>query len=210
MPAVFRVEKRDERGKEKVKKLRRKGILPAIIYGPHIDPIPVKMSFSDVHEIIKNYAHDLIELEVEGRKLQVVLKDVQWDYIKEVPLHLDFYNITAGEKFETTVPLKFLGEPKGARRGGIIEYLLHEVDISTTPDKLPHFIEIDVSELDVGDTLLVRDINPPEGVEILNDPEEAVVVVEAAREEMPEVEVEEEPESPEVIKRGKVEEEEQE
>ncbi len=208
MPAVFKVERRNELGKEKVKKLRKQGLLPAIVYGPHIDPIPVKLPFSRVHEIIKEYAHDLIELDIEGEKLQVVLKDVQWDYIKQIPLHLDFYNITAGEEFETTVPLKFVGEPRGIRKGGIVEYFLHEVEILTTPDKLPHFIEVDVSALDVGDVLLVRDISLPEGVKILNEPEETVVVVTApGAVEVEEVEVEEEPESPEVIKKGKFEEE---
>lgn len=209
----LKVSLRKELGKEKVKKLRRAGRVPGIVYGPDMEPLPISIDLRDFIHFYHTHSHSIVELKADGESFLAVLKDVQWDYIKDRPLHCDFYHVSKDRPFEITVPVEYVGEPVGIRKGGILEIMLNEIEIRTTVDKMPKKITIDISGLDVGDSLQVKDVKPPEGVEIVEEPEEVLVVVAAPTvEEVEEAvaEAEEEEAAPEVISKGKAAEEEEE
>ena len=132
----------------------------------------------------------MLELKIDGKTLQGLVQDVQRDPVTGEPIHVDFLVLHAGEAVEVTVPLVLVGEAPGVKMGGILEHLLHEVDVRALPAHLPPHIEVDVSGLGLGDVLRVKELRVPEGVEILEDPEEPIVVISVPRgvEEAPEAE----------------------
>ena len=187
-------------GKQVVKKLRREGLLPAIIYGggrPEATPISIsKKALKDLM-----HYHGLIELSIdEGKdKRMVILKDIQYDYLGTNPVHVDFQEVKMDEPIETVVELEFVGEPKGVKEGGTLEILMRELDIKCLPGNIPEKIVVDISNLGIGDVLHVKDIPAPKGVEFLNAPDETVVVVSEPEEE---VTSEEETASEEISQEG--------
>jgi len=172
-------------GKQIAKKLRREGLLPAIIYGGgRPEATPISISQKALKDLM--HYHGLIELSIdEGKdKRMVILKDIQYDYLGTNPVHVDFQEVKMDEPIETVVELEFVGEPKGVREGGTLEILMRELDIKCLPGNIPEKIVIDISNLGVGDVLHVKDIPAPEGVEFLNSPDETVVVISKSEEEI--------------------------
>ncbi len=165
-------------GKQVAKKLRREGLLPAIIYGGgRPEATPVAISKKSLRDLM--HYHGLIELSIdEGKdKRVVILKEIQYDYLGTNPVHVDFQEVRMDEPIETVVELEFVGEPKGVKEGGTLEILMRELDIKCLPGNIPEKIVVDISNLGLGDVIHVKDIPAPEGVEFLNPPEETVVVV---------------------------------
>jgi large subunit ribosomal protein L25 len=180
-------------GKQIAKKLRREGLLPAIIYGggrPETTPIAISQ------KVLKDllHYHGLIELSIDkGKdKRMVILKEVQYDYLGTNPVHVDFQEVKMDEPIETVVELEFVGEPKGVKEGGTLEILMREIDIKCLPDRIPEKIVVDISNLEIGDVLHIKDIPVPEGVQILNPPDETVVVISEPEETTSEEEASEE------------------
>ncbi|HIC86962.1 MAG TPA: 50S ribosomal protein L25 [Aquificae bacterium] len=172
-------------GKQIAKKLRREGLLPAIIYGGgRPEATPISISQKTLKDLM--HYHGLIELSIdEGKdKRMAILKDIQYDYLGTNPVHVDFQEVKMDEPIETVAELEFVGEPKGVKEGGTLEILMREVDIKCLPGNIPEKIVVDISNLDIGDVLHVKDIPVPEGVEILNSPEETVVLVSEPEEEI--------------------------
>ena len=171
-------------GKQVAKKVRREGLLPAVIYGggrPEATPVAISKK---VLKDLMHY-HGLIELSIdEGKdKRVVILKEIQYDYLGTNPIHVDFQEVRMDEPIETVVELEFVGEPKGVKEGGTLEILMRELDIKCLPGNIPEKIVVDISNLGLGDVIHVKDIPAPEGVEFLNPPDETVVVVSEPEEE---------------------------
>ena len=164
-------------GKGVARKLRREGLLPAIIYGgkrPEATPIAIPAS---ALKLLKHH-HGLINLDIDGDVRTCILKDVQYNHLGDVPLHLDFQEVTFGETITTTVELEFVGTPIGVtEEGGVLEIMMREREIETLPRAIPEKIVVDISGLHAGDAIHVKELDVPEGVRILEDPETAVVVV---------------------------------
>ncbi len=163
-------------GKGVARKLRREGLLPAIIYGggrPEATPIAIKAS--DLRKLLHHSG--LIEIDLEGEQRVCILKDVQFNYLGDVPVHVDFQEVTFGETISTTVELEFVGTPVGVEEGGVLEILMREVEIEALPKAIPEKITVDISSLGLGDALHVEDIPTPEGVKITEDPSATVAVV---------------------------------
>ncbi|SNR82417.1 50S ribosomal protein L25 [Desulfurobacterium atlanticum] len=179
-------------GKGVARKLRREGLLPAVIYGggrPEATPIAIKAS--DIKKI--KHHSGLIYIDLEGEERVCILKDIQYNYLGDVPLHVDFHEVTFGEVITTTVEIEFVGTPVGVKEeNGVLEIFLREVEIETLPKSIPEKLVVDISNLHAGDALHVSDIPVPEGVRILEDPETAVVVVSEQEEAPAEEESEEE------------------
>jgi len=171
-------------GKGVARKLRREGLLPAVIYGggrPEATPIAIKAG--DLKKI--KHHSGLIYIDLEGEERVCILKDIQYNYLGDVPLHVDFHEVTFGETITTTVEIEFVGTPVGVKEeNGVLEIFLREVEIETLPKSIPEKLVVDISNLHAGDALHVSDIPVPEGVKILEDPETAVVVV-SEQEEAP-------------------------
>lgn len=208
---------RKEKGKRKIRRLRKKGYLPGIVYGPGTEPVPVfmrKIQFEKIfHHITETTPFELI-IKENGKELykkKVFIKMIQRDKVTDEIVHVDFYEPIKGHVMKINIPVKLEGKAIGVEKGGVLEVLYEEILVETEPDRIPEYIEIDISSLDLGESLHVRDLKFPEGVKPLLHPEEPVVTIlipkglEVTEEEE---EIEEEVEEPEVIKKGKGEEEE--
>jgi len=188
--------KREKTGKEISKKLRKQGLIPAIVYGPRFQPLPIAVKFNELESILIKHKGEtlLFNLELtdgEPSKIQAILKDYQTHPITDKIIHIDFLAIHEEETITLDIPLEFLGKPVGISKGGVLEILLHELTIECLPSNIPDKIYIDISNLDVGDVLHVKDIKVPEGVKVINDPEETVLTIVAEAVEGTEEETEE-------------------
>jgi large subunit ribosomal protein L25 len=206
----LKVQKRKVLGK-KVKRLRREGIIPAVLYGHGIEPIPLQVEERELNRVLTRAGeHRLIALKIgRSRKRQrALIRDLQWDVITSRPLHVDFYAVVMTEKLTTEVPLIFVGEaPAVVQEGAILLQGLDMVEIECLPGDLIEAIEVDLSELkEVDQAIYVKDLRVPPTVTILTDGEELVAKVSWAA---PKEEVEEEevvpvaPEEVEVVAKGK-------
>ncbi len=210
------VRKREESGTRVCRRIRRAGLVPAVVYGLEQEPLPVEVSEGDIGSARRaGGEHLVIDLKIsEGdgaeRTVPVIIRDEQFHPVRGKLLHVDFYRVSMTRKITSEVPVETTGEPAGINFGGILEHAIRDVEVECFPDSLPENIEIDVSDLNIGDSLTVGDLRTPEGVEILTDPEQIVVSVmpPAAEEEEEEAaEEEEEAAEPEVITEKKKEEE---
>ncbi len=162
----------------KARALRRKGLVPAVLYGAHLDPLHVALSEADVQKLFSRITRStMVELLVDGESYRVFVKDVQIDPITTKFLHLDFYVPEAGRALEIAIPVKIEGEAPGVKAGGVLELVHPEIPVEALPEKIPPHIVVDVSKLGLDEAILVRDIPWPEGVRPLLPPEDAVVVV---------------------------------
>ena len=209
---------RSETGKGVNRKLRASGRVPAVVYGHGEETRPLTV---DAHELERLLAtvrveSTLIELSIEGERAPVraLVRELQTHPYREDVLHIDFYQIHAGEALTVEVPIRLVGASPGVRAGGIMQHALTELEIRCMPDQIPQVLEVDVSALEIGDSIHVSDIALPEGIEVLVDAERSVCSVipptVAAAEGEEAVPAEEAEAEPEVIGRGKEAEEESE
>ncbi len=210
-------EVRTEKGKRPVRRLRKSGYIPAILYGPETGSKPVKIRKSAlekfIHHVTETTPIDLVVKENgEEKRYRVFLKMVQRDKVTDEIVHVDFYVPAKGHVMHINVPIKYIGKPIGVERGGMLEILVEELPVEVDPDKIVDHLEIDISNLEIGESLHVRDLELPEGMEPMLDDDETLVTIIAPKGlEVEEEEVTEEEETvePEVIKKGKKEEEEE-
>lgn len=215
--ATLNVEKRDKAGKGVARTLRRQGMIPAIIYRGG-GSLPIAISKKAMAEFIDSTAgeHTVVNLKFsDGGSKLAILKEYQTDPLKGDILHTDFFEISLKEKVTVHVRIVTRGEPIGVKRdGGILQHVLREIEIKCLPDKIPGHLEADISKLEIGQSIHVKDIQVGEGIEVITTPDEILVnVVAPAVEKEPEAPAEgivaaAAPEivEPEVIKKGKKEE----
>jgi large subunit ribosomal protein L25 len=211
----FRIQakQREGRGKNDARRTRRDGMVPITVYGGGAETVSAVAQLSDLAAILRSESgrNTIFTIEVEGvGASEVMFHDRQIDPIKGRLMHADLARLVKGQKIEVTVPLHLTGEPIGVKeKQGVLEQIIREIDIKCEPRDIPDALEVDVSNLDVHDVLHVSDIPVAAGVEILNEPELVLATVGIVREEVvaaPPVEGEE-PAEPEVIGKGKKEEE---
>ena len=186
-------------GKGVNRKLRAKGIIPAVVYGHHydavsicVDAVAVNKMFRPGHEDMQDY--QLYKLVVQGkdaRETMVVIKDIQRDPIKEQIRHIDFFAVRMDEKIVAPVHVRIIGKSIGVKNGGILRHLLHEIKVKSLPADVPPHIDIDVTAMEIGASVHVKDLKVPPNVQILSDSEAGVVNIMAPiviQEETPETE----------------------
>ncbi|MBN1192671.1 MAG: 50S ribosomal protein L25 [Coriobacteriia bacterium] len=184
-------------------RLAGEGLIPAVVYGPKIETMSLSVDQRDFDHLMHeaSVGSTLVDLAIEGREkpLDVIIKEVKRDEVKGHVQHIDFWAVDMGNVLQTTVAIDFVGSAQGEREGGVIMHSLRELKIEARPKDLPEHIEVDVSELNIGDSLTVANLTAPSGVTLLDDPETVMVSVMApsVEEEEP-VEVGEEGEVPEV------------
>ncbi|NLC12195.1 MAG: 50S ribosomal protein L25 [Firmicutes bacterium] len=189
---------RKKESKGELKEKRRKGLVPGVIYGRGSDTESIYVDANALKKSLLTPAglNVLIELEVKGdgeqKKETVMIKELQRDLLrKEELLHVDFYRISLKEKIEVDVPLNFVGEPAGVKEGGILAVQLREVSLKCLPTEIPEKLDVNIENLAMGQSLFVSDLEIPEGLELLTDPEESVVSVQAPTVAVEELEGEE-------------------
>ena len=166
-------------GKGAARKLRAKGAIPAIIYGHKREPLSLTLDEHTLNKLLEkiSYTTTVIELDVAGTMARTIIRELQRHPVKRNILHVDFQELVAGEKITVRVPLKFVGTPDGVRMGGgILDETIRELHISVDPANIPNHIDVDVTSLQVGKSLHIRDVKIPDGVTVLDDPAGTICV----------------------------------
>ena len=211
----FRIQakQRDGRGKNDARRVGREGMVPITVYGGGGETVAAVAPARDLAAILRSESarNTIFTIEVEGvGESEVMFHDRQIDPVKGRLIHADLTRLVKGQKIEVTVPLHLVGEPIGVKeKQGVLEQIIREIDVRCEPREIPDSLDVDVSNLDVHDTLHVSDIKVAEGVEILTDAEIVIATVGIVKEEAapaPAAEGEE-PVEPELIGKGKKEDE---
>jgi len=211
---VLKAKPRNVTGKQ-VSALRRAGQLPAVLYGHHVESRPILLDAHDARLILTRLtSSSLVTIELEGKEYPTLVRERQRDFIKGTLLHVDFLAVTLTEKIRAKVGIELAGSsPAVGDLNAVLVTGLNELEVECLPEELPERIVVDISSLaQIGDGIHVRDIMVSEKVEVLDEPDEMIVIATAAKEEVieeaaPEAAAVEEIVEPEVIERGKKEEE---
>ncbi len=212
---TLEVSRREKSGKEIAKKLRAAGKVPAVVYGGHKEPVAIEVDRKAVSELVQKSDHGvrsifLLKMAGTDQQRHAMIKDIQIDPISRRMTHIDFVRVVMDEVVRVTVPVHIVGTAIGVKEGGILDWQVRDLHVECLPNAIPDKIDIDVTALGSHDYYRISDLKLPEGVKMFDDPERVVVGVTQLRAEVVEAVaevVEAAPAEPEVIKKGKVEEE---
>lgn len=208
---ILNAETREEIGKGKVKDLRQAGFIPAVIYAGGKKSVALKVSHGELLRLIHQHRIEgvVINLKLKDDKQKsrpCLIKEIQYGPVHGDIVHVDFNEISLTKAIKVSVPVAAKGEPVGVKQeGGSLEHILWEIEIECLPTAIPKSVEVDVSQLKLGDSIHIKDLILPEGVKVLNDPTAIVLSIAAPmKEEVAAAPVEGEvPAEPEVIKEKK-------
>jgi large subunit ribosomal protein L25 len=163
---------RSAQGTGASRRLRRAGKVPGIVYGGTVTPTSIELDHNNLFHALRveSFHSSILEMDLDGKPEKVLLRDVQWHPYKQLVLHIDFQRVDANQKITMKVPLHFTNQevsPAVKLSGAIIGHVFNEIEVSCLPGSLPEFIEVDLSNLETGKTVHLRDIPLPEGVTLL-------------------------------------------
>jgi large subunit ribosomal protein L25 len=172
-------ERRDGAGKGVARKLRAAGRVPGILYGHGEKPISLSVNSKELLHLFHHGggSNALIGLEIDGASHLAIPREVQRDHIRGSFIHIDFLAVSRDEKINVMVEVTETGEAEGVKAGGVVEHHLREVEVECLPQDVPERIEVDISEMQLGDMLHVRDLKVPSGITILTDEETSVISI---------------------------------
>src|SRR3990172_1645984 len=171
---------RQEKGKNKVKQLRAAGLLPANVYGYQAEATDIAVDSRQFNSLIHSSAgtHVILKLLIDGGKSPtVIVKEVQRDPVKDRLLHVDFLSVALDEKITAAVPISIVGDSIGVREGGILQHGLWEVQVEALPTDLPDHIEVDVSDLSVGESIHAGSIALPTQLTMVTAADDVVAAI---------------------------------
>lgn len=190
---------------DKLDVVRASGMTPAVVYGAGTPSTSLSVPAQQFIKVFKEAGEsEIVTLELEGKKLNVLIHEVQWHPVKDMVVHADFYVVDMNKEIEVSVPLEFTGVSEAVKRGGVLVKVMHELSIRSMPNNLPHEINVDISALvNLHDQIHVKDLKIPVGVEVLNDTDDVICIAEPAGEEVVEDTAPVDLASIEVEKKGK-------
>ena len=207
---VVEVEPRSSRGKNASRRARRDGMVPAVVYGGGVPPLTVAVSPRRLEEVLhlETGRNTIFSVNLSGQdqKGAVMIKDLQRDPVNEKLLHVDLIRVQLDKSVTVRVPIRLVGVPEGVKsEGGVIEFVLREVEVECLPGDIPEHLDVDVTGLKVNQHVSVSSLPASDKVKILEEPDGIVAVVVPPRVEETAVPAEAAPEAaePEVIKKGK-------
>lgn len=169
-------------GKEEVRKLRRNEQVPAVMYkSGGGEAIQFSLNAPDIRHLVYTSKFKLAEITIDGKTHKCIVKDIQFHPVTDAVMHLDFLELVPGVKFKATVPLRFAGQAPGVKAGGKFIPRLRQINILTTPEKVVDEVTADISTMELGSTIRVRDISLTEGVEITNTSAVPIASIEIPR-----------------------------
>jgi large subunit ribosomal protein L25 len=175
---------RSESGKGAARALRRAGSVPAVIYGHKRAPMSLSVSTRDLERLLERVSAEttVVELSIDGKVSRTLIREIQKHPFKKQLVHVDFQELVAGEMITVNVPLVLVGVSIGVRSfAGILDQTMRELEVEVDPSAIPNHIDVDVSALNVGDSVHVRDLVLPAGIKVLTDADASVVVVAAPK-----------------------------
>jgi large subunit ribosomal protein L25 len=200
------VQEREERGSAATRRLRRQGLIPGVLYGRGKDPHPFCVAERELRRALTGPAglHAILDVALDGQKTThaSILKDYQQDVITGRLAHIDLQEVRLDQPIQAQVVIELVGESAGTKEGGVLSQVSREINVEALPLEVPERIEVDISAMEMGDTLRLADVPVPEGVTFLDDPEETVL----ATVTVPTKEVEPEPTEEELAELAELEE----
>jgi large subunit ribosomal protein L25 len=194
---TINVSARDETGTLRMRRLRKQGQIPAVLYGHGEGTVKLSVSESDLNRAIQHGSH-IVTLAGQCNE-NALIKDVQWDAFGVNILHLDLTRVSATEEVEVTLPIELKGEAPGTHEGGVVKFMKHEVTILCPANKLPDKIELKINNLELDQVISAGDVPLPDSAKLACDPDEPIVGCSMPTEVSEETEAVEEGAEPEVI-----------
>ena len=193
---ALRAKRREETGKGAARRIRSAGQVPAVLYGKDQESVLLTLDAREAlrlfHSISVENTIVNVSIDDDKEELETLVREIQMHPFRPDILHVDFFCIERGVALEVDIPVNYVGTPRGVREGGVLEIILHEFRVKCLPSKIPESIEIEVIELEIGDSIHVGEIKMDDEVELLTDPAHTACIVSAPRvEEVEEVEEEE-------------------
>jgi large subunit ribosomal protein L25 len=178
MSNLLKAEKRETNKKSVLTGLREKGNFPAVVYGYKTDNTAVSVNESEFFKVLKEVGRNgVISIQIGKDKINVILGDYQHDRIKNIITHADFLAIDMSSEITAEVNIHLVGDPAGSKDGGVVQQTLHQLSVTAKPNDIPESIEVDVTELNIGDSLTVGDIRKNTDAVINNEDEDSIVSV---------------------------------
>jgi large subunit ribosomal protein L25 len=176
----LKTNKRDASGTKRAKAYRREDLIPGNLYGGDenkaftVNPL-------DVRDLVYTHEFKIVELDIDGKPVKAILKEIQFHPVTDKITHIDFQELIEGKKVKVSVPVKFVGNSIGVKEGGTLMPLMRKVIIKTTHDKLVNHIEADITPLTLGQSIRVKELTIPEGIEVLHEDNIPVGYIEIPR-----------------------------
>ncbi|MEK6224133.1 MAG: 50S ribosomal protein L25/general stress protein Ctc [Thermodesulfobacteriales bacterium] len=181
--STLNVLKRKRMGKSGAREIRKEGNIPAVLYGKGTETLSLVINPAELKEALSTDAGEntLLEIRVKDEEAEIqklsLLREVQYDYLTDKPIHLDFQALDMNEKITVAVPVQIEGSAKGVKEGGILEEILREISVECLPTNIPNSFSVDVTELEIGHSIHVGTLEIEEGVTILHENEDTIVTV---------------------------------
>ncbi len=191
MSTTLQVQAREVSSRSDLRRIRASGQVPGVIYGKGLDaPSIISLDAKQLSAMLRSHPHAVMEIDVPGvGKHPVMMADLQRDSLSGQVLHIDFRRINMNEKITAPARLEITGTSPGEKEGGMLQIVLHEIEIECYPKDIPDFIAVDVSGLQIGENLAISDLKLPAGVVAAQDPESVIIAVLAPQKERTEEEV---------------------
>lgn len=201
MAAELRAEMRDSKSGSGLNQLRNNGRIPGVVYGMNQQNELIHVDQSDLIQVLRhNGKNGVLDLSLQGgRNEKVMIAEIQREHIKGQILHLDLKRVNMNKPIHTHVPITLVGQTEGAKQGGVLQFQLREVEVRCLPTHIPESIPLYVSELNIGESLTIADLEIPSGTEIQHELDEVVVSVAAPRMQPVEEDQNEPVQEPEVV-----------
>jgi len=186
MTLVIKAETRQKTGKNAAGRLRKQGLVPAVLYGGQTASQPLTLQKKDIIEILKSETGEntIFRVAVGSGEKDVMLKDVQINPVTDELTHLDLIEISMDKPVRVSVPIELVGEPVGVKtEGGVVDFLLRELDVECLPREIPESIKIDISGLHIHQSFKVQNLALPAGLKVNADPNAAIAVISSVAEE---------------------------
>ncbi|CAM4517683.1 large subunit ribosomal protein L25 [Paenibacillus endophyticus] len=192
MAIAMKADQRTVATKGELRQLRLQGKIPGVVYGKQLDQAAqVAVDGKELQALLRSQPNAVLEINIPSHgKTSVMISEIQRDSLSRQVLHVDFHQINMNENVRANVRIQAEGDSQGVREGGILQIILHELEVQCLPGSIPDAVTVDISALEVGGSLLVSDLSLPKGVEALADPEQVVVTILAPQKELTEEEAE--------------------
>ena len=210
----LKASERKDFSKSETRRIRKEGTIPGVFYYKNNRPIHISVADKAINPLVFTAKTHLISLELEGHdEYECIIKDVQFHPVTDKVIHFDLLGLTKGEKIKLEIPVQLVGSPIGVKEGGVVQHVMHKIEVECLPRNIPEHITVDISALKLNDSIHISDLKY-EDIEFTDSPESLIVQVTHAKireEAAPAAEAAgEEPAEPEVISKGKQEEKEEE
>ncbi len=184
---VLKAEKREQSGTRCSRKLRKQGLVPAIIYGHKTEPVSVQLNYHDLTMELQHH-HRLLEVELDGSQEKLLVKDVQYDHLGDTVIHIDLTRVDLDERVQVTVEIELRGTAVGVSEGGVLDQVNNNIELECLVTDIPESIRVKIGELKIGETLTAADLELPAGAKLISDPTTAIATISVMAEEPEEAE----------------------